>query len=160
MATFTAAAIQSAFVDIAADLHISVQRASYLTSIVIAVIGGAPLFWRPLSQRFGRRPTFLLSLVCSLVGNVGCAISHSYGTMGLCRAITAFFISPALAIGSGVVTETFFRKERARYMGIWTVMLTLGVPVAPLIFGFVALRVGYRWIYWTLAIVGLLFRHD
>jgi MFS family permease len=153
MATFTAAAIQSAFVNIAEDLHVSVQRASYLTSLVIAVLGGAPLFWRPLSDCYGRRPIFLLSLICSLVGNVGCAKSPSYGTMGLCRAITAFFISPAIAIGSAVVAETFFRKERARYMGVWTVMLTLGVPVSPLIFGFVAYRVGYRWIYWILACV-------
>ena len=153
MATFTAAAIQSAFVDIAADLHVSIQRASYLTSLVIAILGGAPLFWRPLSQRFGRRPIFLLSLIGSLVGNIGCAKSPSYGTMGLCRAITAFFISPPAALGSATVSETFFKRERARYMGIWTMMVTLGVPTAPFIFGFVAYRVGYRWIYWILACV-------
>ncbi|KAL1981947.1 hypothetical protein VTN96DRAFT_2011 [Rasamsonia emersonii] len=141
MSTFTAAAIQSAFVNIAEDLHVSVQRVSYLTSLVIAILGGAPLFWRPLSDRYGRRPIFLLSLICSLVGNIGCAKSPSYGTMGLCRAITGFFISPAAAIGSAVVAETFFKKERARYMGIWAVMVTLGVPVSPLIFGFVADRV-------------------
>ncbi|KAJ3546532.1 hypothetical protein NM208_g1953 [Fusarium decemcellulare] len=151
MATFTAAAIQSAFVEIAEDLEVSVQRASYLTSLVIAILGGAPLFWRPLSHTYGRRPTFLLSLVCSLVGNIGCAVSPTYATMGLCRAITAFFICPAASIGTAVVSETFFRKERARYMGVWTTMVTLGVPVAPLIFGFVAMRTGYRWIYWILA---------
>ncbi|KAF2107471.1 major facilitator superfamily domain-containing protein [Lophiotrema nucula] len=152
MATFTAAAIQSAFVDIALDLHVSIQRASYLTSLVIAVLGGAPLFWRPLSDRYGRRPVFLISLVGSLVGNIGCAVCPSYGTMGLCRAITGFFICPAAALGSGVVAETFFKRQRAYYLGIWTVLVTLGVPSAPFIFGFVALRVGYRWIYWTLAI--------
>jgi len=156
MSTFTAASIQSAFEPISLDLGVSIQRASYLTSLVIAVLGGAPLFWRPLSDRFGRRPIFIISLVCSLVGNVGCAESPSYGTMGLCRAITAFFISPAAAIGSAVVAETFFKDERARYMGIWTVMVTLGVPVAPFIFGFVALRVGYRWIYWILACVSII----
>lgn len=156
MGTFTAAAIMAAFVNIAEDLHVSVQRASYLTSLVIAILGGAPLFWRPLADRYGRRPIFLLSLICSLVGNIGCANSHSYGTMGLCRAITAFFICPAAAIGSGVVVETFFKNERARYMGIWTLMVTLGVPVAPLIMGFVAARVGYRWIYYVLAIVRII----
>jgi hypothetical protein len=31
--------------------------------------------------------------------------------------------------------------------------VTLGVPVAPFIFGFVAESVSYRWIYWILAIV-------
>ncbi|OKL55821.1 hypothetical protein UA08_08814 [Talaromyces atroroseus] len=152
MGTFTAAAIMAAFINIAADLNVSVQRASYLTSLVIAILGGAPLFWRPLADRYGRRPIFLLSLICSLVGNIGCANSHSYGTMGLCRAITAFFICPPAAIGSGVVTETFFKNQRARYMGIWTVMVTIGVPIAPLLMGFVAARVGYRWIYYILAI--------
>lgn len=153
MGTFTAAAIMAAFVNISEDLHIAVQTASYLTSLVIAILGIAPLLWRPLSQRFGRRPIFLISLICSLVGNIGCANSPTYATMALCRAITAFFICPAAAIGSGVVAETFFQNERGRYMGIWTIMVTLGVPIAPFIFGFVALRVGYRWIYYVLAIV-------
>ncbi|KAI0140457.1 MFS general substrate transporter [Xylariaceae sp. FL1272] len=152
MATFTAASIQSAFANIAEDLNISIQQASYLTSLVIAVLGGAPLFWRPLADRYGRRPILLISLVVSLVANVGCAKSPTYGTMGLCRAIAAFGIAPAAAIGSGIVQEMFFKHQRARYIGIWTVFVTLGVPVAPFIFGFVALRVGYRWIYWTLAI--------
>ncbi|KAF9893413.1 hypothetical protein FE257_011845 [Aspergillus nanangensis] len=151
MSTFTASIIP-AYEDISIDLGVSLQRASYLTSLQIAVLGGAPLFWKPLSQRYGRRPIFLLSLLCSLVCNIGCAKSPTYGSMAACRALTAFFISPAAAIGSAVVTETFFKKERGRYMGIWTLMVTLGVPVGPLIFGFVAQRAGYRWIFWVLAI--------
>lgn len=131
------------------------QWTSYLTSLAIAILGGAPLFWRPLGNSFGRRPVFLVSLVGSVVGNVGCAKSPSYGTMGLSRAITAFFISPAGALGSAVVAESFFKRDRGRCMGVWALMVTLGVPGAPFIFGFVPLRVGYRWIYWILAIVGV-----
>lgn len=155
---FTAASIQSAFVNISEDLGVSMQRTSYLVSLFIAVLGGAPLFWRPLCNRFGRRPIFLISLSCALVGNIGCANSHSYGTMGLCRAITAFFISPAAAMGSAVVAETFFKKDRARCMGYWTLMVTIGVPVAPFLFGFMVMRVGYRWIYYVLAIVSTRYR--
>jgi MFS family permease len=153
MSTFTAAAIIPAYEIIAADLGSSLQRTTYLTSLQIAILGVAPLFWRPLSNRFGRRPIFLLSLICSFAGNIGCAKSRNYAQMAACRAIVAFFISPAAAIGSAVVTESFFKKDRARYMGIWTLMVTLGVPVSPLIFGFVTNNVGYRWIYWILAIV-------
>ncbi|PHH61398.1 hypothetical protein CDD81_423 [Ophiocordyceps australis] len=153
---FTAASIQCAFVDIAADLHISVQRASYLVSLFIAILGGAPLFWRPLSHTYGRRPVFLVSIVGTLAGNVGCAVSHSFATMAVCRAIAAFFVSPAGSLGGAVVSELFFRRERGRYMGAWMMMVMLGVPVSPLIFGFVAQRVGYRWIYWILAMNTLL----
>lgn len=49
--------------------------------------------------------------------------------MAACRALTAFFISPAAALGSAVVAETTFKRDRARYMGIWTLMITLGIPV-------------------------------
>ncbi|KAL4918315.1 major facilitator superfamily domain-containing protein [Aspergillus aurantiobrunneus] len=152
MGTFTAAAIIPAYEAIAEDVSVSIQRASYLTSLQIAILGAAPLLWKPLSHRFGRRPIFLLSLVLACVCNIGCAKSPDYASMGACRALVAFFISPAMALGSAVVMETFFKHQRARYMGVWTVMVTLGVPVGPFIFGFVAERVGYRWIYWVLAI--------
>ncbi|GJN72158.1 hypothetical protein PLICBS_006230 [Purpureocillium lilacinum] len=149
---FTASAIQCTFVSIAEDLQVSVQDASYLVSVFIAILGVAPLIWQPLSRVYGRRPVFIASLLFSLVGNVACAVVHNYSAMAFFRAFTAFFISPPLALGSGVVGETFFKKERGRYMGVWAMMMTLGVPVGPLVFGFVAVRVGYRWIYWTLAI--------
>ncbi|KAB8231308.1 putative MFS multidrug transporter [Aspergillus alliaceus] len=153
MGTFTAAAIIPAYEEISVDVGVSIQRVSYLTSLQIAILGGAPLIWKPLSHRFGRRPIFLLSLILSCVCNIGCAKSPDYASMAACRALVSFFICPAMAIGSAVVAETFFRRERARYMGIWTVMVTLGVPVGPLVFGFVAQRVGYRWIYWILAVI-------
>lgn len=151
MSTFTAAAVIPAYLDISTELGVSMQDISYLTSLPIAIVGVAPLAWRPVSQRFGRRPIFLVSLLSTTVCNIGCAKSPGYGSMMACRALGAFCISPALAIGSAVVAETFFKHERARYMGIWTVMVTVGVPVGPLIFGFVVTRVGYRWIYWILA---------
>ncbi|KAF2638534.1 MFS general substrate transporter [Massarina eburnea CBS 473.64] len=153
MATFMAASIIPAYETMAEELHVDIQHASYLTSLQIAIIGGGPLFWRPLSTRFGRRPIFLISLLGSMLFNIGCAKTDSYASMATCRAFAAFFICPASAIGSAVVVETFFKNERAKFMGIWTVMLTLGVPAAPFIFGFVAYHVGYRWIYWILAMI-------
>lgn len=160
MSTFTAASIIPAYSDIAADLSVTLQQATYLTALQILIVGPAPLFWRPLSDRFGRRPIFLFSLLISLLGNIGCALSPTYPTMASCRALVAFGISPAGAIGTVVVTETFFKKDRARCMGLWTLMRTVGAPVAPFIFGFVAGRLDYRWIYWILAIVGYQFTHN
>ncbi|KAJ6116009.1 hypothetical protein N7523_006426 [Penicillium sp. IBT 18751x] len=153
MGTFTAAGIIPAYADIAAEFDCSLQRASYLTSLQIAILGGAPFFWKPLSNRYGRRPIFLLSLICSLVCNIGCAKSTTYASLAACRALVAFFISPASALGSAIVMETTFKKDRAKYMGVWTLLITLGVPVGPFIFGFVTYRVGYHWIYWILAMI-------
>ena len=60
-----------------------------------------------------------------------------------------------LAIGSAVVMETYFKNERAKYMGVWTLLVTIGIPFGPFTFGFVTERAGYQWIYWVLAIVSI-----
>ncbi|KAJ5171258.1 Major facilitator superfamily domain general substrate transporter [Penicillium coprophilum] len=104
MGTFTAAAIIPAFLDLSKALGVGMQDVAYLTSLQIAILGGAPLFWKPLSNR-------------------------------------------------AVVMETTFKKDRGRYMGVWTLMVTLGVPIGPFIFGFVAYRAGYQWIFWILAMI-------
>ena len=121
-----AAAIIPAYENIAEEFETSITRASYLTSLQIAILGFAPLFWKPISNRYGRRPVWLISAIGSLLFNVGCALSHSYATMAVCRAFVSFFISPPGGIGSGVVTETYFKKQRAQFMGVWTLLVTLG----------------------------------
>lgn len=134
-------------------LGVTVQAASYMTSLQIAMLGVAPLFLHPLAKRYGRLPIFLFCMLGSIAANVGSARSDTYGALAACRALGAFFISPAAALGSGSVQEMFFAQERARYMGVWTLMFTVGIPFGPFLFGFAIERVGYQWIFWALAIV-------
>ncbi|OBT38975.1 hypothetical protein VE00_10815 [Pseudogymnoascus sp. WSF 3629] len=153
MTTFIAAGIIPAFEQLSEDLGVSLAEASYLTSIQILVLGIAPIFWKPISNRFGRRPVWLISTFGSMICNIGSAESYTYASQLVTRALVAFFISPAIAISSVVVTETFFSKERGQKMGIWTLMVTLGPSVGPFLMGFVADHThGWQWIYWIFAI--------
>lgn len=126
MTTFTAAGIIPVFENFSIDFGVSLTQASYLTSIQILILGVSPLFWKPISNHFGRRPIWLISTFGSMICNIGNAESHSYGSQIVTRILVAFFISPAIAISSAVVLETFFAHERAKKMGIWTLMVTLG----------------------------------
>jgi len=151
MTTFIAAAIIPAYEPLSIYLNTTITRTSYLTSLQIAVLGVAPLVWKPLMQHYGRRPFWLISTFCAGLFNIGCALSTDYTSMAVCRAFCAFFIS-ASYVGSAVVTETFFKRERAFKMGIWTAFVTLGPPGGPFIMGFVAQYLTWRWIYWIMAI--------
>lgn len=142
-----------AYEPLAVDLGTTIQGASYLTSSQILILGVAPLIWRPFSSRYGRRPTELISTFGSGAFNIGCALSPNYGAMIAFRCLSAFFIAPPIAIGPEVVVEMFQAGQRGQKTGIWTLMLTLGPPMGPFIFGFVAQHVGWPWIYWVLAIV-------
>jgi MFS family permease len=116
MTTFMAAGISPAFVLLAADLNVTVSAATYLTSSAILAHGVAPLFWRPLSNHYGRRPVWLVSTLGSCVFNIACAKSHTYAAQQVFRILTTLFISSSVGIGSVVVTETFFSQQRATKM--------------------------------------------
>ncbi|KAF7560761.1 hypothetical protein G7046_g3381 [Stylonectria norvegica] len=143
----------SAFQAFSNEFNVSLNAASYTVSSQILILGVAPLFWCPLSQRFGRRPVWLASTLLSMASNIGCACSHTYGQMMVARIFQAFFNSPAGAIGAAVVVELFFSKERAQKLGVWTLMVTIGNPLGPLLMGFVATRVGWRWIFWIFTMI-------
>ncbi|KAH6896737.1 putative MFS transporter [Thelonectria olida] len=153
MTTFGAASIIPAFGLLAEYFGKSVQEASYLVSFQILMLGIGPLVWNPLSNRYGRRICWLLSTSLSLVCNIGCAESKSYGAMMICRILVGFFISPGGALGSGVVNECFFAHERGQKMGIWVLLISIGPATGPLAMGFVTQHLGWKWIYWILAIL-------
>ncbi|KAJ3492520.1 hypothetical protein NLG97_g5335 [Lecanicillium saksenae] len=153
--SFTASSVIPAFKDISERLGVSIQAASYMTSLQIAILGGAPLFWHPLAKRYGHFPIYFLALLGSIAANVGSACSTNYGQLAACRALGALFISPAAALGVGTIGEMFFAGERVRYIGAWTLMFTVGIPFAPFLFSFAVERVGYQWIFWVLAIANV-----
>ncbi|KAJ9268914.1 hypothetical protein DTO212C5_5115 [Paecilomyces variotii] len=151
--TFIASGVIPAYQSFAEMFHVSLQDASYYTSVQILFLGVSPLVWKPISNRFGRRPVWLISTLCAAICNIGCAESKSYGSMMACRILVAIFISPPIGIGSAVVTEMFFQHERGQKMGLWTLLVTLGPPTGPFIMGFVTYHVGWKWVYWIFAIV-------
>lgn len=139
MCLIMGAGIIPAYSDMAEELGVSLQAATYFTSMQIAMLGGkrantfilryslnssgqtvAPLVWRPFSTRIGMRPIWLIGTFCAAICNVGCARSKSYGAMAISRLLVAFFIAPAMALGTKVVTQMFFSHQRGQKMGIWT----------------------------------------
>lgn len=153
VATLSMTALIPAYSQLADEFGMTAHDCTYLTLVHIIVLGVAPLAWGPLATVYGRRPVFLVSLVMSVIGNVACGVSPNYGAIMFFRAFVAFFLSPAPVLSSAVVTDLFFRTERARGVGICTLMLSLGVPFGPFVFGFVIPRAGFRWIFWVLTIV-------
>ncbi|KAJ5088891.1 hypothetical protein N7456_012507, partial [Penicillium angulare] len=153
MGTFMAAGIIPAYDALAEEYGITVPQASYLTSIQILMLGLSPLIWNPITATYGRYNVSLLSVVGSMVCNIGGARCTSYGGQMATRILTAFLISPPIGIGSGVITELCEPEERGMKLGWWVLLTTIGTPVGPLIMGFVTQHIGVQWIFWIFAIV-------
>lgn len=90
------------------------KRLLLLTPLIqLAMLGLGPLVFVPLSSTFGRRPVWILTILCAMLLNIGVSFIQSYGGHIALRILIPFFLSPPIALGGAVVAETFFAPQRA-----------------------------------------------
>ncbi|KAF8886030.1 MFS general substrate transporter [Infundibulicybe gibba] len=153
LATMNVAIINPAVVPLSAEFGIAHVTGTYQTTIAIGTSALGPLVFTPLANVYGRRPAYLLSVLIGFASAVGSAKSTSYGTLVVARAINGFGPSAALGLGAGTVVDIFFMHQRGKAMGIFTLMSTSGGHFAPIVGGYVARDLGWRWCFWVGAIL-------
>ncbi|KAJ8509294.1 hypothetical protein ONZ45_g8508 [Pleurotus djamor] len=158
LATLNVAIINPAVVPLSEEFGIPHVRATYQTTIAIGASAFGPLVFTPLANVYGRRPAYLISVFIGLVTAIGSAKASTFRGLLAVRAINGFGLSAALALGAGTVVDLFFMHERGRAMGFYTLTLANGAHLAPIMGGYVARSLGWRWCFWTGAILnGIMF---
>jgi multidrug resistance protein len=113
-----------------------------------------PIFWAPLSEQYGRRHLTLCAFSLFTIFTIACALARSWASFLVFRLFTGIFASAPLAVAAGIFADIFpTPQERGRSMALFMVT-TLGGPLfAPIISGFCAPSIGWRWTFWIGAIV-------
>ncbi|KAL9616446.1 MAG: hypothetical protein Q9160_008698 [Pyrenula sp. 1 TL-2023] len=150
---FTQAMFNSAFVPFAKELHTSVVRASYQSTICICLAGAAPLLLSPVANVYGRRPIFIFVTAIGIIAHCASGAAKSYGGIFAARAFVGVGTSAGMGIGAAVVVDMYFMHERGKYMGFFVVFVTNGAHLAGLVGGFAAKDIGWRWCFWIPAII-------
>ncbi|KAF3399908.1 putative drug/proton antiporter YHK8 [Penicillium rolfsii] len=96
-----------------------------------------PLIFAPLSEIFGRRPIYLVSLTTFLIWLVPCAVAKNIQTMIIARFFNALAGSAFLSVAGGTVSDMFPRSEISKPMMLYTCSPFMGPELGPLIGGFI-----------------------
>ncbi|KAF5389272.1 hypothetical protein D9757_003543 [Collybiopsis confluens] len=153
---FSAACLIPSFEDFVVDFGVSITEASYLASVPILFLGSFPLLWAPISERVGRRPIYLLSMLISAAVQLASGFCTTYGSLMACRILVAIFICPPLSIGASTVSEVFFEHQKGQKFGIWTLLTSVGSTLAPILVGPLVFHTGrWQWTFYFLAITNL-----
>jgi multidrug resistance protein len=150
---FNSSVVNPALIPLSHHFGITSTVASYQTTTVIVAVGICPLFWSPLANVYGRRPIYLISTFIGIIATFGTGLANSWATLIVARVFSGVGVGAAMALGAATVNDMFFLHEKGAKMGIWTVFLTNGAHVAPVIGGYLALNAGYRWCYYLPAVV-------
>ena len=140
------------------QFNTSAQGINLTLTIYIVFQAISPVLFGPLSDTYGRRPMFLLTLAIYTISNVGLAANkHNYALLLVLRAFQSLGASAAYAIAFGVVADVCMQSERGRMLGPISMALNLGACVGPVVGGVVAYRSGnHIWVFWALVIVAVI----
>lgn len=112
-------------------LGVLVASFSIMQFIFAPVMGG-------LSDRFGRRPIILVSLVGSFAGYLAFALADSLPMLFVSR-ITAGVASSNLSVAQAYIADTTQPKDRTRWMSLISAAFGVGFIVGPVIGGFLSI---------------------
>ena len=140
------AIINPSYVHLGKELHVSTVRASYQTTIVIAINGIAPFLWLPLANVYGRRPFYLIATLIGFVSALGCAYVHTFRQLLAARFFNGW-MPIAFTLGAVTVADLFPFEQRGRAMGVYTVLMTNGSHLAPIVGGLIGQYLGWRWTF-------------
>ncbi|KAH8884132.1 MFS general substrate transporter [Thozetella sp. PMI_491] len=138
--------------EIARDLDVSVELVNLTVTTYLIFQAIAPSVWGPISDVKGRRVAYVCTFLVFLGACIGLAETKNYATLVVLRGLQSTGSASTIAIGSGVIGDITTRESRGGYMGIFQAGLLVPVAAGPVIGGALAGSLGWRSIFWFLAI--------
>ncbi|MEK9900209.1 MAG: MFS transporter, partial [Rhodospirillaceae bacterium] len=118
----------------------------------MAAFAVAQLFWGPLSDRYGRRPIFLIGMSVFLFTAIGAAVSQTIDHMLVARILMGASASVEAVIVLAVIGDLYKSEDSAKIYAIYGMVIALVPAAGPVIGGFVFEWFGWR-AYFTLLTV-------
>jgi multidrug resistance protein len=126
--------------------------ASFVISIYILGYAIGPLIMAPLSEIYGRLPVYHVSNALFVIFTVACAVSSNLGMLMAFRFLDGCVGSTPLVLGGGSISDLIRQEKRGGIMAIWVMGPLMGPVIGPISGGYLAQSLGWRWVFWVIAI--------
>lgn len=109
--------------------------------------GLAPLYFGPLSDKWGRRPVILLGLVLSVLATVCILFANSIWMVLLGRFLQGFTFGAVNVAARAMMTDKFKGHELSRFNSTQTLFVPIVLSLAPPIGGFIQEMWNWRYVF-------------
>lgn len=126
--------------------------ATFVVSVYVLGFAFGPLIAAPMSEIYGRAICYNIANVLFIIFTVGTALSQNMGMLIGFRFLMGLAGSCPITNGSGTVSDMFPVEQRGRAMALWAMGPLLGPCIGPVAGGYIVQYLGWRWVFWILAI--------
>ncbi|KUJ19116.1 MFS general substrate transporter [Mollisia scopiformis] len=153
LAVTCGSSIYSAIYDqIIAEFHSSQEVVTLGLSLFVIGLAGGPMFVSPLSEFYGRRFIYIISMILYFIWNIPCATAQNMQTLLIGRFFDGLCGSAFMSVAAGTVTDLFAPQDIQAPMILFTITPFLGPVLGPLLGGFINSYVSWRWTFYVMLI--------
>jgi len=140
-----------AFPQMADALHTSTARISLSLSSYFAGLAAGQLFYGPLLDRFGRKLPLYAGLTLFIAASLLCLGSRTVEWLIALRFVQALGGCAAAVASMAMVRDFFHVDETAKIISLLILILGASPLLAPSVGVFVAMHLGWQWVFIVLA---------
>lgn len=152
LASLDQTVVSTAMRTIADDLQGLSQQAWVTTSYLIVSTVVTPIAGK-LSDIYGRRPIYIISIGIFLLGSLLSGLATSMIELAAFRAVQGLGAGGLMSLAFTIIADIIAPRERARYQGLFIAVFGASSVLGPLIGGFFAGSAdivgitGWRWVF-------------
>ncbi|KAL2129075.1 hypothetical protein VTI74DRAFT_8267 [Chaetomium olivicolor] len=134
----------------------SVSKVAYFFTTTALMQGIGNFIWVPVVNKYGRRPTYVISYAIYFATAVWLSFEHSYGAFLAGRILMGLGAGAAETVAPITIADIFFLHERGAVMAFYTSFLAVGVAIGLIISGLITMNHHWRVIFQVAsALIGL-----
>ena len=128
---------------IAGGFHARVEQVAEAVFLTLALRPVGALLFGAAADRWGRKPTLLVNILCYSAAELACAFAPSLRVLLVLRAVFGVAMGGVWGVGAALTFETLPNEGRGFFSGVLQEGYAIGYLLAAGAFG-----LGFRWLGW------------
>ena len=133
--------------EIARDLGGMELYSWLVTAYLLCETGMVPIAGK-MSDRYGRKPLFLLGLILFIGGSVVAGLSMNMSMLIVCRAVQGLGGGILMPVAMASVADFYEPMQRGKMQGILGAVFGIGSGIGPLVGGFICTYISWHWVFY------------
>jgi len=131
-------------------------RVKLTISLNILAFGLAQLFHGPLSDRFGRRPVILVSLLLVAMFSLACAFAETIDQLIVARVLLGTVAAAEAVVGLAILKDLYTEKQQVKALALLGMVIAITPAAAPILGGYLHVRYGWQSNFYVISAMALL----